>query len=320
MQWALQGKATMKLAFVFPGQGSQSVGMMTGYAGLAQIDETMAAADAALGAPITALIANGPAEDLNVTTNTQPAMLAGDVAVWNAWLAAGGPKPLMVAGHSLGEYAALVASGSLDFASAMKLVKARSQAMQDAVPAGVGGMAAVLGIEPGPLTEVCEKASQGEVVACCNLNAPGQIVIGGHKTAVERAIVLAKEAGAKRAMLLPMSVPSHCELMRPAAAALASALNAAAFAPPQIAVIHNATVDVAGDAAAIRAVLADQLFKPVRWIETVEKMAAQGVTHIIECGPGKVLAGMVKRIAPDVKCLTLADKASFEAALAELIA
>ena len=320
MQWALQGKATMKLAFVFPGQGSQSVGMMTGYAGLAQIDETLAAADAALGAPITALIASGPAEDLNVTTNTQPAMLAGDVAVWNAWLAAGGPKPVMVAGHSLGEYAALVASGSLDFASAMKLVKARSQAMQDAVPAGVGGMAAVLGIEPGPLAEVCDKAAQGEVVACCNLNAPGQIVIGGHKTAVERAIVLAKEAGAKRAMLLPMSVPSHCELMRPAAAALASALNAAVFAPPQIAVIHNATVDVAGDAAAIRAVLADQLFKPVRWIETVEKMAAQGVTHIIECGPGKVLAGMVKRIAPDVKCLTLADKASFEAALAELIA
>jgi len=310
----------MKLAFVFPGQGSQSVGMMTGYAGLAQIDETLAAADAALGAPITALIASGPAEDLNVTTNTQPAMLAGDVAVWNAWLAAGGPKPVMVAGHSLGEYAALVASGSLDFASAMKLVKARSQAMQDAVPAGVGGMAAVLGIEPGPLAEVCDKAAQGEVVACCNLNAPGQIVIGGHKTAVERAIVLAKEAGAKRAMLLPMSVPSHCELMRPAAAALASALNAAVFAPPQIAVIHNATVDVAGDAAAIRAVLADQLFKPVRWIETVEKMAAQGVTHIIECGPGKVLAGMVKRIAPDVKCLTLADKASFDAALAELIA
>ena len=308
----------MKLAFVFPGQGSQSVGMMAGYAGLSQIDETMAAADAALGAAITALIANGPAEELNVTTNTQPAMLAGDVAVWNAWLAAGGPKPVLVAGHSLGEYAALVASGSLDFVSAMKLVKARSQAMQDAVPAGIGGMAAVLGIEPGPLAEVCEKASQGEVVACCNLNAPGQIVIGGHKSAVERAIVLAKEAGAKRAMLLPMSVPSHCELMRPAAEALASPLNATSFAPPQIAVIHNATVDVAGDAAAIRAVLADQLFKPVRWIETVEKIAAQGVTHILECGPGKVLAGMVKRIAPDVKCLTLADKASFDAALAEL--
>jgi [acyl-carrier-protein] S-malonyltransferase len=318
MKWGFQGKAIMKIAFVFPGQGSQSVAMMAGYAGLAQIDETMAAADAALGASITALIANGPAEDLNITTNTQPAMLAADVAVWNAWLAAGGPKPVMVAGHSLGEYAAMVASGSLDFASAMKLVKARSQAMQDAVPAGIGGMAAVLGIEPGPLAEVCEKASQGEVVSCCNLNAPGQIVIGGHKTAVERAIVLAKEAGAKRAMLLPMSVPSHCELMRPAAEALATALNATQFAAPQIAVIHNATVDVAGDAAAIRAVLADQLFKPVRWIETVEKIAAQGVTHIIECGPGKVLAGMVKRIAPDVKCFTLADKTSFDAALVEL--
>lgn len=318
MQRGFQGKAIMKIAFVFPGQGSQSVGMMAGYAGLAQIDETMAAADAALGVSITALIASGPAEDLNVTTNTQPAMLAADVAVWNAWLAAGGPKPSLVAGHSLGEYAAMVASGSLDFASAMKLVKARSQAMQDAVPAGIGGMAAVLGIEPGPLAEVCEKASQGEVVSCCNLNAPGQIVIGGHKTAVERAIVLAKEAGAKRALLLPMSVPSHCELMRPAAEALAAALNATNFQPPQIAVIHNATVDVAGDAPSIRAVLADQLFKPVRWIETIEKIAAQGVTHIIECGPGKVLAGMVKRIAPDVKCLSLADKASFEAALVEL--
>ena len=308
----------MKLAFVFPGQGSQSVGMMAAYAGLAQIDETLAAADAALGASLTSLIANGPAEDLNITTHTQPAMLAADVAVWNAWLASGGPKPALLAGHSLGEYSALVASESLDFASAMKLVKARSQAMQDAVPAGIGGMAAVLGIEPAALAEVCARASQGEVVSCCNLNAPGQIVIGGHRTAVERAIVLAKEAGAKRAMMLPMSVPSHCELMRPAAEAMANALNRADFQPPKIAVLHNATVDVAGDAAGIRLVLAEQLFKPVRWIETIEKFAMQGVTHIVECGPGKVLAGMVKRIAPDVKCLTLSDKAAFDAALAEL--
>lgn len=308
----------MKLAFVFPGQGSQSVGMMAGYAGLAQIDETLAGADAALGAPLTALIANGPGEALNITTNTQPAMLAADVAVWTAWLAAGGPKPALLAGHSLGEYAALVASESLDFASAMRLVKARAQAMQDAVPAGIGGMAAVLGIEAGLLAEVCEKASQGEVVSCCNLNAPGQIVIGGHRTAVERAILLAKEAGAKRALMLPMSVPSHCELMRPAAEAMAIALNRANFQPPQIAVLHNATVDVAGDAAGIRLVLAEQLFKPVRWIETIEKFAMQGVTHIVECGPGMVLLGMVKRIAPDVKCLTLSDKAAFETALAEL--
>ena len=308
----------MKIAFVFPGQGSQSVGMMAGYAGLALIDETLAAADVALGAPLTAMMTGGPAEALNITTHTQPAMLAADVAVWNAWLAAGGPKPSLLAGHSLGEYAALVASGSLDFDAAMKLVKARSQAMQDAVPAGIGGMAAVLGIEPDKLTQVCEQASEGEVVACCNLNAPGQIVIGGHKTAVERAMHLAKAAGARRALLLPMSVPSHCELMRPAAEALAAALNKANFQPPKIAVLHNATVDVAGDAVAIRLVLAEQLFKPVRWIETIEKMAMQGVTHIIECGPGKVLAGMVKRIAPEIMCLSLADKASFDAALAEL--
>jgi [acyl-carrier-protein] S-malonyltransferase len=308
----------MKIAFVFPGQGSQSVGMMAGYVGLAQIDETLAAADLALGAPITAMMNDGPAESLNITTNTQPAMLAADVAVWNAWLAAEGPKPSLLAGHSLGEYAALVASGSLDFDGAMKLVRARAQAMQDAVPAGIGGMAAVLGIELAPLMQVCEQASEGEVVSCCNLNAPGQIVIGGHKTAVERAIVLAKAAGAKRALMLPMSVPSHCELMRPAAEAMAAALNKANFQPPKIAVLHNATVDVAGDAAAIRLVLAEQLFKPVRWIETIEKFAMQGVTHIVECGPGKALAGMVKRIAPEAKCLSLADKASFDAALAEL--
>ena len=308
----------MKIAFVFPGQGSQSVGMMAGYAGLAQIDETLAAADVALGAPITSMINAGPAESLNITTNTQPAMLAADIAVWNAWLAAGGPKPSLLAGHSLGEYAAMVASGSLDFDAAMKLVKARSRAMQDAVPAGIGGMAAVLGIEPDLLAQLCEQASDGEVVSCCNLNAPGQIVIGGHKTAVERAMMLAKAAGAKRVLLLPMSVPSHCELMRPAAEAMATALNKANFQAPKIAVLHNATVDVAGDAAGIRLVLAEQLFRPVRWIETIEKMAMQGVTHIIECGPGKVLAGMVKRIAPDVKCLSLADRASFDAALVEL--
>ncbi len=308
----------MKIAFVFPGQGSQSVGMMAGYAGLAQIDETLAAADLALDAPLTYMMRDGPAEALNVTTNTQPAMLAADVAVWNAWLAAGGPKPSLLAGHSLGEYAALVASESLDFDGTMKLVKARSQAMQDAVPAGIGGMAAVLGIELGPLMQVCEQASEGEVVSCCNLNAPGQIVIGGHKTAVERAILLAKAAGAKRAMMLPMSVPSHCELMRPAAEAMAAALNKANFQPPKIAVLHNATVDVAGDAAAIRLVLAEQLFKPVRWIETIEKFAMQGVTHIIECGPSKALAGMIKRIAPEVKCLSLSDKQSFDAALVEL--
>ncbi|TAG76026.1 MAG: [acyl-carrier-protein] S-malonyltransferase [Burkholderiales bacterium] len=308
----------MKLAFVFPGQGSQSVGMMAGYAGLDNIDETLAAADAALASPLSALMANGPESELNITTNTQPAMLASDIAVWNAWVAAGGAFPSLVAGHSLGEYAALVVAGVVKFPDAMKLVKARAEAMQSAVPAGIGAMAAVLGLEPDQLAKVCEQAAQGEVVSMCNLNAPGQIVIGGHKAAVERAMAAAKEVGAKRALLLPMSVPSHCELMRPAAEQFANALNATNFAAPQIGVIHNATVDVAGDAAAIRLVLAEQIFKPVRWIETIQKMAAHGVTHIVECGPGKVLSGMVKRIAPEVKCYSLSDKAAFDAALTEL--
>jgi [acyl-carrier-protein] S-malonyltransferase len=310
----------MKLVFVFPGQGSQSVGMMAGYAGLSKIDETMTAADAALGRSLSSMIADGPESDLNATTNTQPAMLAADLAVWHAWAAADGPCPHIVAGHSLGEYAALAVAGALSFDAAMKLVQARANAMQNAVPAGVGAMAAILGMEPDALAVVCEKASDGQVVSCCNLNAPGQIVIGGHKAAVERAMVLAKEAGAKRALMLPMSVPSHCELMRPAAEAFAAALNATSFSAPQISVLHNATVDVAGDATAIRTVLAEQLFKPVRWIETIQKMHAHGVTHIVECGPGKALAGMVKRIAPEVKCYSLSDKAAFDAALAELSA
>ena len=310
----------MKLAFVFPGQGSQSVGMMAGYAGLPSIDETLANADAVLDRSLSSIIANGPESDLNATTNTQPAMLAADLAVWHAWVAMGGPRPQLLAGHSLGEYAALCASGAMSFDVAMKLVQARANAMQNAVPAGVGAMAAILGMEPDALAAVCDKASDGEVVSCCNLNAPGQIVIGGHKSAVERAMALAKDAGAKRALMLPMSVPSHCELMRPAAEAFATALNAATINPPHIAVLHNATVDVAGDAAAIRTVLAEQLFKPVRWIETIQKMHAHGVTHIIECGPGKALAGMVKRIAPEMKCYSLSDKAAFDTALAELTA
>ncbi len=308
----------MKLAFVFPGQGSQSVAMMAAYAGLPKIDETMAAADAALGRSLSSMIANGLEADLNTTTNTQPAMLAADLAVWHAWVSLNGPCPSLVAGHSLGEYAALTVAGALKFDDAMTLVQARADAMQNAVPAGIGAMAAILGLDPEPLAEVCEKASQGEVVSCCNLNAPGQIVIGGHKSAVERAMALAKEAGAKRALMLPMSVPSHCELMRPAAEDFAAALNATNFSAPEIGVLHNATVDVAGDAAAIRLVLAEQLFKPLRWIETIQKMAAHGVTHIVECGPGKALAGMVKRIAPEVRCYTLSDKAAFDAALAEL--
>lgn len=311
----------MKLAFVFPGQGSQSVGMMKPYEGVIGVEAHVSAADSVLGFALSDVMANGPEEELNKTVNTQPAMLAADVALWDAWKANDGPMPQLVAGHSLGEYAALYAAGvfrDTGYGAALKLVRARAEAMQSAVPAGVGAMAAVLGLEPEALAKVCEQAAQGDVVSCCNLNAPGQIVIGGHKAAVERAMVLAKEAGAKRALLLPMSVPSHCELMRPAAENFATALNATNFSAPQIGVLHNATVDVAGDAAAIRLVLAEQLFKPVRWIETIQKMHAHGVTHIVECGPGKVLAGMIKRIAPEMKCYSLSDKAAFDVALAEL--
>jgi [acyl-carrier-protein] S-malonyltransferase len=311
----------MKLAFVFPGQGSQSVGMMKAYEGVIGAQAHVKVADTVLDYPLTQLMDSGPEEELNNTVNTQPAMLAADVALWEAWKANDGPMPSLVAGHSLGEYAALYAAGAFreaSYGTALRLVRARAEAMQNAVPAGIGAMAAILGMEPEPLAEVCERASQGEVVSCCNLNAPGQIVIGGHKSAVERAMVLAKEAGAKRALMLPMSVPSHCELMRPAAGQFAAALNATNFSAPQIGVLHNATVDVAGDAVAIRLVLSEQLYKPVRWIETIQKMHAHGVTHIVECGPGKALAGMIKRIAPEVKCYTLSDKAAFDAALAEL--
>ncbi|MCS6996809.1 MAG: ACP S-malonyltransferase [Casimicrobiaceae bacterium] len=308
----------MKLAFVFPGQGSQSVGMMSAYGELAPIAETLAEADQALGEPLSQLMAQGPAELLNQTRNTQPAMLAADVALWRAWVRAGGLRPALVAGHSLGEYAALVAAGALDFPAAMRLVAARAEAMQAAVPAGAGAMAAVLGLELATLEAVCAEAAQGEVVSCCNLNAPGQIVIGGHRGAVERAAALAKARGAKRVVPIMMSVPSHCDLMRPAAEALEPMLARTAFRPPAMAVIHNATVEVASDADAIRRVLAVQLYRPVRWIETIEAMAAQGVTHVVECGPGKVLAAMVKRIAPHLEVFTLSDRAAFDAALTSL--
>jgi len=308
----------MKLAFVFPGQGSQSVGMMAGYGELAPIAATLAEADQVLSRPLSRLINEGPAEELNVTTQTQPAMLTADVALWRAWQAAGGPQPSLLAGHSLGEYAALVAADAIDFPAALVLTAARAQAMQDAVPAGVGAMAAILGLDGEALAEICRAAAGDEVVTCCNLNAPGQIVIGGHKAAVDRAMALAKERGAKRALPIAMSVPSHCDLMRPAAEALAPALIAAPLRTPRTMILHNATVASANDPAALRAVLAEQLYRPVRWIETVERMVAEGVTHIVECGPGKVLAGMVKRIAPTAEVLTLSDRAAFDAALTKL--
>ncbi|MBX9962982.1 MAG: ACP S-malonyltransferase [Burkholderiales bacterium] len=300
----------MKLAFVFPGQGSQSVGMLAGYAEHPAVSATMREASDVLGRDLTALATTGPEADLNQTVNTQPVMLAADVAVYRAWQAAGGPAPTLVAGHSLGEYAALVVAGAFTFSDALKLVQARAEAMQAAVPEGAGGIAAILGLDEAKIREACAEASQGEAVEAANLNAPGQIVIAGARAAVERAIEAAKAKGAKRAILLPMSVPSHCSLMRPAAEKLAARLASVQIAAPSIPVINNADVASPQTPQAIADALVRQLYNPVRWIETVTAMAEQGATHIVECGPGKVLQGMVKRIAPQATAFTLSSSAA----------
>lgn len=300
----------MKLAFVFPGQGSQSVGMLAGYAEHPAVSATMREASDVLGRDLTALATTGPEADLNQTVNTQPVMLAADVAVYRAWQAAGGPAPTLVAGHSLGEYAALVVAGAFTFSDALKLVQARAEAMQAAVPEGAGGIAAILGLDEAKIREACAEASQGEAVEAANLNAPGQIVIAGARAAVERAIEAAKAKGAKRAILLPMSVPSHCSLMRPAAEKLAARLASVQIAAPSIPVINNADVASPQTPQAIADALVRQLYNPVRWIETVTAMAEQGATHIVECGPGKVLQGMVKRIAPQATASTLSSSAA----------
>lgn len=300
----------MKLAFVFPGQGSQSVGMLAAYAEHPAVAATMREASDVLGRDLAALASSGPEADLNQTVNTQPVMLAADVAVYRAWHAAGGPAPVLVAGHSLGEYAALVVAGAFTFADALRLVQARAEAMQAAVPEGAGGIAAILGLDEAKIREACAEAAQGEAVEAANLNAPGQIVIAGARAAVERAIEAAKAKGAKRAILLPMSVPSHCSLMRPAAEKLAMRLASVPIAAPAIPVINNADVASPQEPKAIADALVRQLHNPVRWIETVTAMADQGATHIVECGPGKVLQGMVKRIAPQVTAFTLASSAA----------
>jgi len=300
----------MKLAFVFPGQGSQSVGMLAGYAEHPAVSATMREASDVLGRDLTALATTGPEADLNQTVNTQPVMLAADMAVYRAWQAAGGPAPTLVAGHSLGEYAALVVAGAFTFSDALKLVQARAEAMQAAVPEGAGGIAAILGLDEAKIREACAEASQGEAVEAANLNAPGQIVIAGARAAVERAIEAAKAKGAKRAILLPMSVPSHCSLMRPAAEKLAARLASVQIAAPSIPVINNADVASPQTPQAIADALVRQLYNPVRWIETVTAMAEQGATHIVECGPGKVLQGMVKRIAPQATAFTLSSSAA----------
>jgi [acyl-carrier-protein] S-malonyltransferase len=303
----------MKLAMVFPGQGSQAVGMLKGYAGLPHIEETRAEASEVLGADFIRLLDEGPAENLNQTLNTQPAMVTAGYAAYRAWRALGGAQPQLVAGHSLGEYTALVVAGSVMFRDCLPLVRFRAQSMQEAVPEGQGAMAAILNLEDEKVIEACAEAG-GEVQAV-NFNSPGQIVIAGEKQAVARAIEACKAKGAKRALPLPVSAPFHSTLMRPAAEKLKGYLARVEFCSPKISVVNNVDVAIVDQPEKIRDALVRQAASPVRWVETIRKMAESGVTHVIECGPGKVLAGMTRRIAPELQSFTLADRASLEEAL-----
>ena len=300
----------MSFAFFFPGQGSQSLGMMNGFAEQAIVKATFDEASAVLGQDLWAMINGEDAELIGQTVNTQPIMLAAGIATYRAYLEAGGKIPSVVAGHSLGEYTALVAAGALDFADAVKLVRLRAELMQSAVPQGVGAMAAILGLEDDQVKAICTEAAQDEVVEAVNFNSPGQVVIAGNTAAVERAMAAAKEAGAKRALLLPVSVPSHCSLMKPAAEKLAEALKDITIKQPQIRVIHNADVASYDDADKIKDALVRQLYSPVRWTETVNALVSEGITESAECGPGKVLAGLAKRINKEAACraLTNADQ------------
>jgi [acyl-carrier-protein] S-malonyltransferase len=303
----------MKIAMVFPGQGSQAVGMLKGYDGLPGVAEVRAEAAAALGGDFLKLLDEGPAGQLNLTVNTQPAMVTAGYAVYRAWLGLGGPRPEMVAGHSLGEYTALVAAGALTFADCLPLVRFRAQAMQEAVPEGKGAMAAILNLDDELVKQAC--ASAGGEVQAVNFNSPGQVVIAGEKAAVERAVEACKAAGAKRAIPLPVSAPFHSSLMKPAAERLAQELQKTNMSKPQMTLVNNVDVRVEREPQAIRDALARQAASPVRWVETINKMVAMGATHILECGPGKVLAGMTKRIAPNVQSFALADRAALEQAL-----
>jgi [acyl-carrier-protein] S-malonyltransferase len=294
----------MKFAFVFPGQGSQSVGMMQGYGDLAVIRDTFTEASNVLGQDLWRM-ATEPNDELNQTANTQPLMLTAGIATWRAWLSAGGAQPSMMAGHSLGEYTALVASGALSFADALPMVRYRAEVMQSAVAEGVGAMAAILGLDDEAVRAVCTETAQGEVLEAVNFNSPGQVVIAGNMAAVERGMESAKAMGAKRALILPVSVPSHCALMKPAAEQLKTYLENVAISQPQVPVLHNADVAAYGDAKKIKDALVRQLYSPVRWVESVQKMAADGVTIAAECGPGKVLAGLNKRIVAEMPCLAL---------------
>lgn len=311
----------MSVAFVFPGQGSQSVGMLSSLAARPEIDALLRRADAALGLPLSRVIADGPAEELNLTTWTQPAMLLGGIACLEAWRAEGGIEPAFVAGHSLGEYTALVAAGSLDLDSALRLVRLRAQAMQEAVPVGTGGMAAILGLADEDVKAACAEAravpgsDAREEVAPVNFNAPSQVVIAGHIEAVRRACEAARARGAKRAVMLPVSAPFHSVLLQPAGDVLQKALADIDLQPPRIPLVNNVDVAFETDPARIRDALVRQAWHPVRWVELIEALAARGVDHFVEFGPGKVLTGLIRRIAPQARLDNVFDAESLKTTL-----
>jgi len=312
-------KQNYNLAFVFPGQGSQSVGMMSPLAeSYPEVKHIFEQASDALGKDLWSIVSSGPEEALNQTHNTQPVMLAAGVAIWKVWCKQSEIRPAWVAGHSLGEYTALVCSEAMSFEDGIKLVSARGRLMQEAVPAGVGAMAAILGLEDHQVVKVCADAAENEVVSAVNFNAPGQVVIAGHTAAVERAIAAAKEAGAKRAVPLPVSVPSHCALMQSAAEKLSEQLQDIAINLPKMTLIHN--VDVAAHTApeVIRNILKEQLYKPVRWVDSIKFMHDQGVTRFVECGPGKVLIGLNKRIVKDAEHMAIYDPETLNKVLEQL--
>ncbi len=309
----------MNIAFVFPGQGSQSVGMMKSFAQLPGVRDTFSEASDAIGEDLWKLVDEGPAEELNLTINTQPVMLTAGVALHRAWEADNGTRPAISAGHSLGEYSALVAGGAIDFADAVLLVRFRAQAMQEAIPEGVGAMAAILGLEDDVVQEACKEASRtNEIVEAANFNSPAQVVIAGNIAAVERAMEVARGKGAKRAIMLPMSVPSHCSLMRPAAERMRERLTTVKVGTSNVPVLHNADVSSADSADAVRDALVRQLCQPVRWVDTIRAIVSTGAMHIVECGPGKVLAGLNKRIAPQAQTYSFGDEPAFNEALAAL--
>lgn len=307
-----------KFAFVFPGQGSQSRGMMDGYADFPVVRDTFAEATDVLEQNLWQLVSEGSEAELNATVNTQPIMLVAGVAVYRAWQSQGGAVPSVMAGHSLGEYTALVAAGAISFADALPLVRYRAECMQQAVPEGVGGIAAILGLDDDVVRAVCAEAAQSEVLEAVNFNSPGQVVIAGNRAAVERGMELAKARGAKRALMLPMSVPSHCSLLRGAADKLRSYLEDVAVKAPAVPVLHNADVKNYTDPAAIKDALVRQLYSPVRWVETVQAFGREGITHNVECAPGKILAGLNKRIDTNQQAMALNDGAALKATLATL--